>query len=107
MAFPSIDQTRPDFAIYRPWAWLELGSENIIINDPQGEDEKFRWLKSFSFSVGVNRGAAVEFIIFDNRGDMKQIWLDIIRRVITSQGEVPVRFQFGWSGRDRDGARSP
>jgi len=104
MAFMQL--TDQDIAVYRPWAWIELGDTGLKINYPQGDDQKFRWLKDFRWSLnGTNKGSSVEFTIFEDRSGWNQIWPGIVKKAIGLNGNESlntgtVRFQWGYAGRD-------
>lgn len=101
--------TDSQIAVYRPWAWIQIGEGNnaIRINYPEGPDQKFRWLKEFRWQVGMgNQGASVEFTIVEDRAGWNVIWPGILKRSAggnTAEGQK-VTCQWGYAGRRTDGS---
>lgn len=105
----SLYLTDRDVAVYRPWAWVQIGEGNnaIKVNYPEGIDQKFRWLKDFKWQVGMgNQGASVEFTILEDRAGWNIIWPGILKKSAggnTVDGQK-VSCQWGYAGRYLDGS---
>jgi hypothetical protein len=96
--------TDSKLAVYRPWAWVEIG--DLKINYPYGPDEKFNYLKDFRWSIGgAGPGSGVEFTIFDNSPqDLSKGWFSYLRTRVAEEKKLMIKFQWGISGRKQDGS---
>ncbi len=96
--------TDSKLAVYRPWAWVEIGK--LKINYPDGPDEKFSYLKDFKWSIGgAGPGSGVEFTIFDNSPQsLSKDWFSYLRTRVAEEKKLMMNFQWGICGRKQDGS---